>query len=140
MIRSGDCREAHRVSKRPQGEDASNEGDGRGAQHVSSSGGVLFSVFQISYGNFIFFGTNLCLRCHTLTRRCHIAFLFVALCTKPALLPSPDLSHAAFDFQTSLTFLCLILVFNPTPKPSSLVSWSQICLLNSIAVFETVRS
>ena len=28
----------------------------------------------------------------------------------------------------------------PIPKPSSLVSWSQICLLNSIAVFETVRS
>ena len=27
-----------------------------------------------------------------------------------------------------------------SPKPSSLVSWSQICLLNSIAVFETVRS
>ena len=26
------------------------------------------------------------------------------------------------------------------PKPSSLVSWSQICLLNSIAVFDTVRS
>ena len=26
------------------------------------------------------------------------------------------------------------------PKPSSLVSWSHICLLNSIAVFETVRS
>ena len=36
--------------------------------------------------------------------------------------------------------LCLTLLFNPIPKPSSLVSWSQICLLNSIAVFETVRS
>ena len=36
--------------------------------------------------------------------------------------------------------LCLTLVFNPIPKPSSLVSWSQICLLNSIAVFETMRS
>ena len=30
--------------------------------------------------------------------------------------------------------------FNPIPKPSSLASWPQICLLNSIAVFETVRS
>ena len=31
-------------------------------------------------------------------------------------------------------------LFRDLPKPSSLVSWSQICLLNFIAVFETVRS
>ena len=53
--------------------------------------------------------------------------------------PSPALSHAAFDFHTSLTFFTLDTCFNPIPKPS-LVSWLQICLLNSIVVFETVRS
>ena len=64
----------------------------------------------------------------------------VLSCERKALrahLPSPALSHAAFDYHSSL---CLTLVFSPIPKPSSLVSWSQICLLNSIAVFETVRS
>ena len=40
----------------------------------------------------------------------------------------------------SLTFFLLDTCFSPIPKPSSLVSWSQICLSNSIAVFETVRS
>ena len=48
--------------------------------------------------------------------------------------------HAAFDFHTSWTFFLLDTCFNPIPKPSSPVSLSQICLLNSIAVFETVRS
>ena len=61
-------------------------------------------------------------------------FLLSSSCSSPASLPSPAVSHAAFDFHTSLT-----LVFNPIPKPSSLVSWSQICLLNSIAVIETGR-
>ena len=40
----------------------------------------------------------------------------------------------------SLTFFLLDTCFNPIPKPSSLVSWSQICLLNYIDVFGTVRS
>ena len=40
----------------------------------------------------------------------------------------------------SLTFFLLDTCFNPISKPSSVVSWSQISLLNSIAVFETVRS
>ena len=39
----------------------------------------------------------------------------------------------------SLTFFPRDTCFNPIPKPSSLVSWSQICLLNFIAAFETVR-
>ena len=52
----------------------------------------------------------------------------------------PALSLAAFDFHTSLTFIILYPCVNPIPKTSSLVSWSQIFLLNSIAVFETGRS
>ena len=67
-------------------------------------------------------------------------FIIMPFVKFPALLPSPALSHAAFDFHTSLTFFILDTCFNPIPKPSSIVSWSQICLLNSIAVFETVRS
>ena len=37
-------------------------------------------------------------------------------------------------------FFLLDTCFSQIPKPTGLVSWSQICLLNSIPVFETVRS
>ena len=44
------------------------------------------------------------------------------------------------DGASNKLSLCLALVSSPILKPSSLASWSQVCLLNSIAVFETVRS
>ena len=59
---------------------------------------------------------------------------------KNFLIKNFSIQHAAFDFRTSLTFFMFDTCFNPIPKPSSLVSWSQIRLLNSIAVFEAVRS
>ena len=49
-------------------------------------------------------------------------------------------TNAAFDFHISLVFFLPYTCFNRIPKPTGLVSWSQICLLNSMAAFETVRS
>ena len=61
-------------------------------------------------------------------------FVFV-----PCFASFPAPTHAAFDYRISLIFFLLDPCFNQIPKPTGLVSWSQICLLNSIAVFETVR-
>ena len=66
-------------------------------------------------------------------------FLLSSSCSSPDLLPSAALSHATFDFHTSLTFFMSDTCFQSNTETSSLVSWSQICLLISIAVFETVR-
>ena len=49
-------------------------------------------------------------------------------------------THAAFDNHISLISFQLDTCFSQILKPTGLVSWSQICLLSSIAVFETVRS
>ena len=50
----------------------------------------------------------------------------------------PGSAHVAFDSRVSVIVFYLTLV--PIKCQSPMVSWSQICLLDYIAVFETVRS
>ena len=79
-------------------------------------------VYMFFYLLYPFFVSSCCLLVRPLL--CFISLIY-------RILPSNTISS---------TFFLLDTCFNPIPKPSSHVSWSQICLLNSIAVFEKVRS
>ena len=67
-----------------------------------------------------------------------LLYLFL-LCFVSCFASFPASTYAAFDYRISL-FFQLDTFVNQIPKPTGLVSRSQIYLLNSIAVFETVMS
>ena len=58
-------------------------------------------------------------------------FLLSSSCSSPALLPSPALSHAAFDFHTSLTFFMLDTCFQSNTE----TQWSFFLVADLSAEF-----
>ena len=67
--------------------------------------------------------------------RLFLSFLVLFFLLVPCVVSFPASTHGAFDYHICLMFFLLETCFN-----QMLVSWSQVCLLIPIAVFETVRS